>query len=267
MRNNIVILLLLFMVFSISAQDCGYKQYHALVEAATEHYELKKYEAAKENLVNAFSKVDFPLGKDLHLALAIARKCDDSVWAEDVAVQLAKGGVPLRYFVRLKKQQWYDTFKSNFQTYTDYYQENHKPDLRERFISLLELDRKFNEKYHQWRTKEIEMTLQELIDGATDVLSEFETLTNEYGFPNERLMGYNYNRRKNKVEQYSVNALMLHLYQRGELVFKNEIAKIVCDGGLPPRYEKTLRTIRGFGDSSGVKQEMEIRYKKFGSNK
>ena len=39
--------------------------------------------------------------------------------------------------------------------------------------------------------------------------------------------------------------------------------EIVCNGGLHPNYEETLKKIKGFGNSTGVEQEMKVRYKKF----
>ena len=45
--------------------------------------------------------------------------------------------------------------------------------------------------------------------------------------------------------------------------FENEIPYIVCNGGLHPKWIDTLKKIRGFGNSTGIEQEMKARYKKF----
>jgi hypothetical protein len=58
------------------------------------------------------------------------------------------------------------------------------------------------------------MTLQELIDGASEILRDFKKLTDKYGFPNERLMGFNYVRKKNNVEYYIVDVLIIHIYTK-----------------------------------------------------
>ena len=92
-------------------------------------------------------------------------------------------------------------------------------------------------------------------------------MTNKYGFPNEKLMGYHYVRRKNSIVRSNSGVLIIYIYQRGVLVFENEINEIVCDGGLHPNYEETLKKIRGFGNSTGVEQEMKARYEKYRGNK
>ena len=76
-------------------------------------------------------------------------------------------------------------------------------------------------------------------------------------------MGYNYVRRLNRIEPFPIEALIIHIYQRGVLIFENEIPKIVCDGGLHPQWIETLKKIRGFGNSTGIEQEMKARYKQF----
>lgn len=244
---------------NLSAQECEYAEYYPLAASAWKNYKDKNFKEAEIKLKLAFTKTDFPLGKDLNLAMMVAQKRKDAEWAEHIAIKMAKGGVPLRYFEKFKTSKWYEKFKAEFKTYSDYYIENFKPELRERLNSLINLDRESNEKYHQWRTRQIEMSLQELIDEASQILTEFQKITDEYGFPNERLMGYNYVRRKNNVESYNIGVLMIHIYQRGVLVFKDEINDIVCKGGLHPNYVETLKGIRGMGDSTGIEQEMKLR--------
>ncbi|MEX2350028.1 MAG: hypothetical protein WD554_04050 [Flavobacteriaceae bacterium] len=266
MRKIVLILTFFTVMTNVSAQECEYTEYYPLVTAAATDYDNKKYKAAEEKLKLAFTKTTFPLGNDLHLALRVAQKRKDAAWAEEIAIKLAKGGVPLRYFGNLKTFEWYDIFKADFINYAHYYKENYNPEVREELISLLERDRAFNSKFHEWRTREIEMTLEELIDGATKIFTDFKKLTDTHGFPNERLMGYNYVRRKNSVEYYPIDALMIHTYQRGELLFKDEIQNIVCEGGLHPNYVEILKKIRGFGDSTGIEQEMKARYAKYRGN-
>lgn len=111
--------------------------------------------------------------------------------------------------------------------------------------------------------RETELTLQELINGATEILLGFNTLTEKYGFPNERVMGYNYVRKRNVIESFPIEVLIVHLYQRGVLIYENEIPNIACNGGLHPKWIETLKNVRGFGDSSGIEQEMKTRYEKF----
>jgi hypothetical protein len=263
MKKIALILIFFILMTNLSAQECEYSEYYPLIGSATKAYTNKEYQEAEKNLKLAFTKTEFPLGKDLNLAMLVARKLKDAAWSEQIAIKLAKGGVPLRYFGKYKTFKWYDKFDADFKIYSDYYNENYKPDLREDLISLLERDKKFNSKYHKWRTEEIEMTLQELIDGASIILSDFKKLTDEYGFPNEKLLGFNYVRNKNNVEYYPFHVLLIHIYQRGVLIFEDEIHNIVCEGGLYPNYEETLKRIRGFGNSTGIEQEMKARFEKY----
>ena len=75
-------------------------------------------------------------------------------------------------------------------------------------------------------------------------------------------MGYNYVPRKNNIEPYDVLALLVHIYQRGVLILQDDIPSIICNGGLHPGSEETLKRVRGFGNSTGVAQEMQARYAK-----
>lgn len=251
------------MALNLSAQDCEYQEYYQLVALARKEYSEQNYKEASKKFKLAFSKTDFPLGHDLSFALVTANKTKDNLWAGTIAEKIAKGGIPIRYFVKFKKKKWYEKFKSEFANYSTYYKENLNYELREKLISLLERDREFTSKYHEWRTREIEMTLEELINGASELLNDFKKLTDKYGFPNEQLMGYNYVSRKNFIEPYHIGALIIHIYQRGVLIFKDDIHKIVCAGGLNPKYEETLKGIRGFGESTGIEQEMKVRYEKY----
>jgi hypothetical protein len=266
-KNVLLILTFVFFAANLYAQDCDYIEYYPLVELASQNYSDKDYNEAEKNLKLAFTKTEYPLGEDLHIALLVAQKREDTAWAEQIAIRLAKGGIPIIYFRYLKKYEWYSNFKADFKQYSDYYQENYSPELREELLSLLNRDKEFTSKYHDWRTREIELTLDELIDGASKVLSDFKQMTYKYGFPNERLMGYNYVRRKNSVDYYHTDALMMHIYQRGVIIFEDEMHKIVCEGGLHTNYEETLKKIRGFGNSTGVEQEMKARYAKYRGSK
>lgn len=250
----------------LSAQQCEYISYHSLVDEANEAYGNTFYEKAEKGLKEAFSIVDFPLGEDLFLALQIAQKQHNTKWAETIAIQLAKGGVPLRFFKKFKFMDWYTDFEANFSEYSRFYQENFEPESRLLFKELLESDRNFNERYHQWRTGEIKLSLKELISGAKKVNEEFQNFILKYGFPYEQTLGYNYNYIKNNIAYYNVDVLLIHSYQRGILLFENEIYEIICQGGLHPNYEEILKNIRGFGDSTGIEQEMKIRYAKFQGN-
>lgn len=249
----------------MSAQECEYGEYYRIIDSAKKDYSKQNFKEANEKFKIAFSKTDFPLGHDLSFALISAIKSKDINWAETIAENMAKGGIPLRYFGKYKKEKWYKKFSSEFENNSTFFRDRASlnPVLKDKLLSLLEKDRDFNNKYHEWRTRETEMTLQELIKGANEILEEFIALTEEFGFPAEQLMGYNYVRRSNRIEPFPIEALIVHIYQRGVLIFENEIPKIVCEGGLHPQWIETLKKIRGFGNSTGIEQEMKARYKHF----
>ena len=251
----------------MSAQECEYAEYYRIVDSAKKDYSKQNFKEANQKFKLAFSKTDFPLGHDLSYALISAIKSKDDYWAGTIAENLAKGGIPLRYFGKYKKEKWYKKFSSEFVNHSTYYKDSLNPIFKDKFLSLLEKDREFNSKYHEWRTRKTELTLQELINGANEILKEFNTLTEKYGFPNERIIGYNYVRIKNAIEPFPIEALIVHIYQRGVLIFENEIPRIVCEGGLHPQWIETLKKIRGFGDSSGIEQEMKARYEQFRGEK
>ena len=251
------------MTIFVSAQECEYGEYYRIVDSAKKDYSKQDFKEANQKFKLAFSKTDFPLGQDLSFALISAVKSKDDNWAKTIAENLAKGGIPLRYFGKYKNEKWYKEFSPEFEKHSNFYKDSLNPVLKDKLLSLLEKDREFNSKYHAWRTRETELTLQELINGATEILVEFNTLTEKYGFPNERVMGYNYVRRKNVIESFPIEALIVHIYQRGVLIYENEIPNIACNGGLHPKWIETLKNIRGFGNSTGIEQEMKARYEKF----
>ncbi len=247
---------------NLSAQECEYSEYYDLSAIATKNYSDKKYKEAEENLKLAFSKTEFPLGKDLELALSVAQKRKNSEWANEISIYLAKGGVPLRYFEKLKSFKWHGKFKEEYKTYSDYYNENYKPELREKLNLLIDRDAIFTQKLMDWNYGTINLTAENASQEANAILSELKTLTEKYGFPSEQIMGYNYVRRLNRVENYKIGALMIHLYKYGELVYEKEIPNIICNGILHPNYQQTLKKSRGFGNSTGIEQEMKARFEK-----
>lgn len=258
MKN--IILALLFN-FNLFAQECKYKEYFTIIDIAHKEYLAKDYKNCENNLKLAFSKVDFPLGKDLNMALNVCQLRKNEKWAEEISVQLAKGGVPLRYFEKLNSYKWFSNFKNNFPTYTEHYNKNFKPELRQELILLIEKDKKFNERLHSLSAGDIEMTLQELIDSSYEILNQFNKIIENYGFPYEKLLGYNYDVRRNTVEAYWISALLVHIIGRGVKIFSfMKLNEIACNGGLNTNYIDSFKNKYGYGDGIGIEQEMNIRY-------
>ena len=149
----------------LSGQDCPYQDYYELTDIAKEQTSKKNFKEAKRNFQEAFSKIEFPLGHDLSVALYVADETGDDEWAILLTEKLAKGGVPLRYFSKFKSRNWYGEFESKFEEYANFYESHFNQELRNQFMALLKRDKAFNEKYHLWREGTTELTLEELITG------------------------------------------------------------------------------------------------------
>jgi len=262
-KNILLLVLSLCCVQALSAQECNYIEYHEFIKIAKENVYQKKYKKARESFQRAFAITDFPLGRDLDLALYTANKVKDNKWAPVIAEKLAKGGVPLRYFVRFKHRKWFKGFKFQFEGFSKFFEKNFNHQLRNEYMALLAKDVLFNKKYHKWRTREIYPSLEELIDGASSVLLDYKKIICDYGFPTEKKMGYNYIKKQNAVEEYNTLVLIVHLYQTGTPLLKETITSVVCEGGIRPDFAITLKKIQGYGNGAGVEQEMKARYEVF----
>lgn len=258
-KNILLILTVLIFTAKLIAQDCEYAAYYPLVELASKNYSDKDYQEAEKNFKIAFTKTEFVPGKDLHMALVVANKNKDVDWAKQIAIQLAKGGVPLSYFRYYKKSEWYDQLKANYKTYSDYYYENFKPELRKEFELLIEKDKIFTRKTMDWYYGTIEVSSESAIQDANEIFYKLKRLTETYGFPSEKNMGYNYVKRLNKIQRYSTLALLIHIYKYGERIYETEISSFICNGILPPNSKQTLKQSMGFGNSKGIEHEMRIR--------
>ena len=264
MRTKILAsILFIFYSLVLIGQDCSFSGYYSLIDSAQISFKEKEYERGKEFLKSAFSTNVFPKGKDLSYALYKARENKDDAWAVEIAEKLVKGGVPKRFFFQFKKEGWYPRFEKEFQNNLKYYLDNFNNDLRQDLLLLLIKDSKRTDRYHKWRTREIEMSLDDLINSAKEILSDFEQLIIKYGFPYEKLIGYNYDKRTNKIKNYEIDILFIHFYQRGVRIFEDSIPELICSGGLPPDFESTINKITGFSSCYGIENEMKARYKKY----
>ncbi|MBK8706041.1 MAG: hypothetical protein IPN33_22440 [Saprospiraceae bacterium] len=260
-KTTITIFLQTLFLAGLLAQDCPYQKYFYWAGTAILDYAEEDYAAANKHFKTAFSKTIFPLGTDLDLALKTAVKTRDTVWAESLAIQLAKGGIPIPYFHQLNGFRWYPQFEQHFVQYRRSFAENFDLALREKLLALRIQDSLFNVKYHLWRVGEIKMGLQELIDGATSISKGFTALVSNHGFPCEQKMGYYYV--NGEIQSFPTVVILIHMYQHGELRYKDRLSNIVCDGKLRPADQALLNGIKGFGDSTGIEQEMKIRYERY----
>lgn len=222
---------------------------------------INKCQEAKRCFKLAFSKEDFPFGVDLAIALETALKTKDTIWARSLSVELAKGGIPIEFFDSCKKMPWYGQFESDYSLFQNNHKEKFDLALRRKILELKLQDSLFTDNYHKWRKGEFEMTLDELINGAKKITNGFKSIVKEYGFPSEQKMGYYCN--EGQIQAFPITIILIHIYQRGELLYRDRLANIVCDGKLKPTDHTLLNGFKGFGDSTGVEQEMKVRYNKY----
>ncbi|TXI69055.1 MAG: hypothetical protein E6Q46_00115 [Flavobacterium sp.] len=103
MKKYILLFTIMLIVTKSYAHNCNFEEYYTLYDIAKKNYSEKNYKEAEKNIKLAFKKIEFPLGSGLQLALLIAQKQNDSKWAEQISISLAKGGVPIKFFRYLKK--------------------------------------------------------------------------------------------------------------------------------------------------------------------
>ncbi len=262
--RHILSFLIFLVSLTISGQDCEYEEYFKLVSQAKKDCIKKDYKSASKKFKQAFSQTDFPLGHDLSFALITARETKDVQWAKTISIQLAKGGVPINYFKDFREYNWYNDIKSQFKVYRKFYSDNFNLELRDKWVSLILLDRKINGRFHEFREAKIKLTLEEMIQDASSVSKEFQVIIDEYGFPGEKEMGYLHIKGKNRIENFPSELLVRHIYQRGETFFENEITSFVCQGKLRTENFMLQSTIGGYY-GLGLEKVMKLlhdRYKK-----
>ena len=256
------------LTIKLSAQECEYREYYQIVDVAKKEYLKQNYKEASKKFKLAFSKTDFALGHDLSFALVAADKTKDDIWAGDIAEKLARGGVPLRYFMKYKRKKWYLKFNSEFEKYNEYYNENFESELKDKYRSLKERDASFTRKTMDWYYGTVEISAEDAAKEANAILSELKELREKYGFPSEHNMGYNYVRRLNRIESYNYSiALLIHIYKYGERIYENEIPNFICNGFLHPNTEQILKKSMGFGKNKGIEHEMKVRQEMYNKKK
>lgn len=259
-------LIILFFIVSnlfLNAQDCYYEDYYNQVDLAKKEYNKRNYTKASKHFKKAFSSVDFPLGHDLSFALVAAKEIKDEQWMESIAITLAKGGIPLKYFNNYYTFNWHKTFKSNFKSYRQYYLDNFDIKLKERWIALILKEQTITNKHIEFNLGKRSLTLQQMIDDAYSILNELNDIVLSKGFPGEQKIGYLYIKGKNRIEPYGAFTLLLNTYLRGESIFKTGIQNLICNGKLSPDSKNKLLDENEFLYSKGIKEAITIVYNKY----
>lgn len=257
----VLVILLMSVAFQGFAQDCAYDNYYQYITEAKNFVLKKKYKDARDKFKQAFSIEVFPLGRDLDSALLVAAKLKDVEWAYVLSVQLAKGGIPLSYFIKFRKYKWYKKFQESFNDYTTYHYENFDCDLKQKLLDIRKHDISHNKLIHSLREGNCECTFEEIVNSANKLVTNFNQMCIDFYFPTEERMGYYF--AKNKIEDYPTGVILIHVFQNGVLLFYEKLKNLACEGIISNEYAETLENIRGFGDSTGVEQEIKIRFKKY----
>ncbi|MCZ8091639.1 hypothetical protein [Flavobacterium sp.] len=266
MNKKIFIILILNLIFIefVSSQNCDYEDYYKSIELAKKECENENFKEASKLYKIAFENTDFPFGTDLRNAFKVAEKTKDEIWMEQIAIKLAKGGIPLKYFKFFDKYKWSTRFYEQFPEYEKYFNENFDLEFRKTLVNVAKLDTETNSRFHEWRTRKEEHSVDTLVTEMTNVSLEFQKMIEKFGFPTEKKIGYFYN--KGNINELPTFVLFVHIYQRGELLYKERLNELVCNGSLTQSQSKQLESTRGFGNSTGIVQEMEARKKKFRKN-
>ena len=264
-RVYIVLCIFSFSFIQINWQECIYDDYHTYIKQATKDINNKRYDKAKEHFNLAFEAVEVPLSKDIINALNLYLKANDEEMILKLSIILAKGGIPKNYFQQFQRLNWYPNFMQNFTQYDSIYKADFNIEYRRRISELIAYDINFNKKYHDWRSGNIDMSLNEMISEAKYIAVEFETLINEFGLPLEKKIGYYYDERLKRVIVLPIEVLIIHNQQRGKfLIQSDQIELLICNGLLDKSYQDLLPRIKGFSDEESIEAEMTLRYSKFG---
>lgn len=255
-------LLFLFLSMTLAGQtDCAYETYHYYVSKAQFFHSDGDMLQASKYYEKAFLSVGHPFGIHLDGALKNAVELNNDTLALKYASHLAKGGIPKGYFDKFSHQAWYAIFIDSFSEFRAYFKQNYNIQLRRDILELRHTDSLFNVKYHSWRKNEIELSFEELVSGAENTFAMFKSMIQSHGFPSEQNAGYHL--RDNAIGLFPVTIVMHHLFQRGERVFYDQLGELSCNGYILPIEEASLTGVRGFGKSTGIKDEMLIRWNKY----
>ena len=96
---------------------------------------------------------------------------------------------------------------------------------------------------------EYESTLEEMIRREQEIPDGFIALIKTYGFPTEFMMGYYYT--DGEVGSFPVPIIMIHFYQFGNLLLKDNLPHLVCDGALTKVEVASLISLKALATTPG----------------
>jgi len=231
---------------------------------AEDAYVLKDFCKANEIYKKILTEVETPFHEEMIKGIESASKCNDEDQLLSISIKLAKGGIPVSFFKQFDNTYWYHWFLDDFAEYEKHYRENYNPLLKERIISLIKEDSAYNAEYHKFREGAKYVSLEYQITGAESISSQFADLNNEYGFPSEKRMGYNLS--DGQLKDYDLWTLILHIYQRGEILYENaNYTRLIGVGDMHFLDEIFLDNNIGCSGipDYGIVNEIQYRYIKY----
>ena len=105
------------------------------------------------------------------------------------------------------------------------------------------------------------MCIRDRINGAANIISDFQKLIVEHDFPSEKNIGYFFENGEIKLDS-GIQATIIHIYQRGDH-FLNEVTQyLICQGYRNPFQIEIPQTMGG-GEINGHEVTMKKYYKKY----
>lgn len=254
--------ILLMTAQAVTGQNasCVYEDYIYLTDRASIEYQEGDVKASLKHWKEAMSTGLFPRGRHVAMALQCAVNADDGVFAKSMAFQLTKGGIPVAYFERYGAEDWYAAFMASARDTMAVAEKQFNFAMRKALLDLRHQDSLTNATYHQWVKCENDLTLDEMPRMAAKVYDDFTHLIRQYGFPSEKRMGYYF--QEGEVQDFPLLVVMIHIYQRGNPVLKDQLHSMVCDGVITKTDMSVLIDMRGYGNNVGLEKEMRIRWGK-----
>lgn len=245
---NLIIVIIGF-VGCTDTDQCKYPIYKENLDIIKSENSEKAALKAIKDLISDHHIIGYEIKDVYQRALNI----DDEMTLKLLYQYLKRKGVPRSYFYKLWDYEWCSVDESSYGIAG--------LEIRSQIIALEKMDNQFNEEYHAWRKGEIEMSKEQLIDKAGKIISKFKEIVDEYGFPSEEKIGYNFKR--GDYHDTPIGILLIHIYQRGDRLYFDQLDSLRCTEDISNSLYSTLQTIKGFGNHEGYKAEMDLRYNKF----
>ena len=204
-----------------------------------------------------------PNSSDIKLLLRLAKKKLDFELMRMIEQKLLIGGIELKEVEEIISPIHIQSNKNDLLELAKPCYHRIDTSMRKLLMIAKSKDSLYNSIYHEWRKGEINLTKDELINNALEVHNSFNLIINTIGFPSENKIGY-YSMDGQIVTYHET--LLIHTYQRGELPFVHKLDSLHRNGYIDINLYNNLKSIRGFGNSTGVKDELTIRYNKYKKN-